>query len=51
MGIPCITTVAGAAACVQGIEALQRGAVGVRPLQELHAQLRALWSVSGPEGA
>jgi carbamoyl-phosphate synthase large subunit len=41
MGIPCITTVAGAAACVQGIEALQRGDVGVRPLQELHAQLRS----------
>jgi carbamoyl-phosphate synthase large subunit len=42
MGIPCITTVAGAAACVQGIEALQRGTVGVRSLQEYHAQLRAL---------
>jgi carbamoyl-phosphate synthase large subunit len=50
MGIPCITTVQGAAACVQGIEALQRGDVGVRPLQELHAQLRALRSVPRPEG-
>jgi carbamoyl-phosphate synthase large subunit len=38
--IPCITTVQGAAACVQGIEALVRGEVGVRPLQELHAALR-----------
>jgi carbamoyl-phosphate synthase large subunit len=39
--IPCITTVQGAAACVQGIEALVRGEVGVRPLQELHAALRS----------
>ena len=37
VGIPCITTVAGAAACVQGIEALQRGDVGVRSLQSYHA--------------
>jgi carbamoyl-phosphate synthase large subunit len=37
MGIPCITTVQGAAACVQGIEALQRGDVGVRSLQSYHA--------------
>ena len=39
--IPCITTVQGAAACVQGVEALIRDDVGVRPLQELHA---ALWA-------
>jgi len=45
-GIPCVTTVQGAAACVQGIEALVRGEVGVRPLQELHAWLR-----SGPAPA
>jgi carbamoyl-phosphate synthase large subunit len=32
--IPCVTTVQGLAACVQGIEALLRGDVGVRPLQE-----------------
>jgi carbamoyl-phosphate synthase large subunit len=38
-GIPCITTVQGAAACVQGIEELARGDVGVRSLQEFHAQL------------
>jgi carbamoyl-phosphate synthase large subunit len=41
VGIPCITTVQGAAACVQGIEALIRGDVGVRPLQDLHRELRA----------
>ncbi|HVV30074.1 MAG TPA: carbamoyl-phosphate synthase large subunit [Mycobacteriales bacterium] len=39
MGVPCITTVQGAAACVQGIEALVRGEAGVRPLQEWHARL------------
>ena len=39
--IPCITTVQGAAACVQGIEALIRDEVGVRPLQEFHETLRA----------
>ena len=38
--VPCITTVQGAAACVQGIEALIRGEVGVRSLQELQATLQ-----------
>ena len=38
--IPCITTVAGAAAAIQGIEALTRSDVGVAPLQILHARLR-----------
>jgi carbamoyl-phosphate synthase large subunit len=40
-GTPCITTVPGAAAAVMGIEALIRGEMTVRPLQELHA---ALWA-------
>ncbi len=40
-GVPCITTIPGAAACVQGIEALVRGEVDVRPLQEHHARLEA----------
>ncbi|MFI6825396.1 carbamoyl-phosphate synthase large subunit [Micromonospora sp. NPDC050187] len=39
--IPCITTVPGAAAAVMGIEARIRGDMHVRPLQELHATLRA----------
>jgi carbamoyl-phosphate synthase large subunit len=39
--IPCITTVPGAAAAVMGIEALIRGEMTVRPLQELHAALRS----------
>jgi carbamoyl-phosphate synthase large subunit len=38
--IPCITTLPGAAAAVMGIEALLRGEMAVRPLQELHAALR-----------
>jgi carbamoyl-phosphate synthase large subunit len=38
-GIPCLTTVQAAAAAVQGIEELARGEVGVRSLQDLHAQL------------
>ncbi len=37
-GIPCMTTVQGLAACVQGIEALLRGDIEVRPLQE-HATI------------
>ncbi|MTD55917.1 carbamoyl-phosphate synthase large subunit [Amycolatopsis pithecellobii] len=40
-GIPCITTVQGAAAAVHGIEALIRGEIGVRSLQELQSALRA----------
>ena len=38
--IPCATTVPGAAAAVMGIEALLRGDMTVRPLQQLHATLR-----------
>jgi carbamoyl-phosphate synthase large subunit len=37
--IPCVTTVQGVAACVQGIEELARGEVGVRPLQDFHARM------------
>jgi len=40
-GIPCVTTVAGLAAAVQGIEAIVRGDVGVRSLQEHAERLRA----------
>ena len=39
-GIPCVTTAAGLAAAVQGIEAIIRGEIGVRSLQE-HAALLA----------
>ena len=40
-GIPCITTIQGVAACVQGIEALVRGDIGVRSLQEHHRRMGA----------
>ena len=40
VGIPCVTTVQGAAAAVQGIEAVRNGTLDVRSLQELHASLR-----------
>ena len=39
--VPCVTTVQGLSACVQGIEALRRGAVGVRSLQDWSAAVRA----------
>ncbi|WP_319436353.1 carbamoyl-phosphate synthase large subunit [Mycobacterium sp. RTGN5] len=39
MNVPCITTVQGASAAVQGIEAGIRGDIDVRSLQELHASL------------
>ncbi|WP_420881080.1 carbamoyl-phosphate synthase large subunit [Rhodococcus sp. (in: high G+C Gram-positive bacteria)] len=38
--VPCITTVQGASAAVQGIEAAIRGDIGVQSLQELHSRLR-----------
>ena len=39
--VPCITTVQGLSACVQGIEALQRHSVGVRSLQSWNAAVHA----------
>ncbi len=39
-GIPCVTTVQGAAAAVHGIEALIRGDIVARSLQELQATVR-----------
>ena len=41
-GVPCITTVQGLGAAVQGIEALISGDIGVRSLQEHAAKLAAL---------
>ncbi|MGE0299835.1 MAG: carbamoyl phosphate synthase large subunit, partial [Pseudonocardia sp.] len=38
-GVPCITTVQGAAAAVQGIEAMLGDTIGVRSLQDAHAAL------------
>ncbi|HTT49796.1 MAG TPA: carbamoyl-phosphate synthase large subunit [Streptosporangiaceae bacterium] len=39
-GVPCVTTVQGLGAAVQGIEAIQRGEVGVRSLQEYGVLVR-----------
>jgi carbamoyl-phosphate synthase large subunit len=41
VGVPCVTTVQGAAAAVQAIEAAIGGEVAVTPLQVLHERLRA----------
>jgi carbamoyl-phosphate synthase large subunit len=49
-GIPCITTTAGLAAAVQGIEAINSGEVGVRSLQEHAARLRGGSVEAGPRG-
>ncbi|WP_249523348.1 carbamoyl-phosphate synthase large subunit [Modestobacter marinus] len=46
-GIPCITTVQGMAATVQGVESLRRGAIGVRSLQDLHESLVAAQAAAG----
>ena len=45
-GVPCVTTVQGLAAAVQGIEAITRGEVGVRSLQE-HGAIRRACRASG----
>jgi carbamoyl-phosphate synthase large subunit len=47
-GVPCITTVQGLAAAVQGIEALISGEIGVRSLQEHAADLAALRAAPAP---
>ncbi len=47
-GIPCVTTAAGLAAAVQGIEAIIRGEVGVRSLQEHAALLNRPTSAGSP---
>jgi carbamoyl-phosphate synthase large subunit len=38
-GVPCITTLSGILAVIQGIEALRAGGVGVRSLQDYHHDL------------
>ena len=49
-GVPCITTVQGLAATVQGIEALLAGEIGVRSLQEWAADLVALRAAQTARG-
>ena len=50
-GVPCITTMSGVLAAIQGIEALRAGPLGVRSLQEWHAEVRADRSANGHEPA
>ena len=45
--IPCITTVQGLGAAVQGIEALTRGDIGVRSLQDWAAPVRPVTAYAG----
>jgi len=40
-GVPCITTLAGIRAMVAALEALHRGPITVRTIQELHAEIKA----------
>ncbi len=40
-GVPCITTIAGASVAVLAVEALQRGELDVRTLQEYNADVKA----------
>jgi len=40
-GVPCITTLTGAAAAVNAIRALRTEGLSVRPLQEYHAETSA----------
>jgi len=40
-GVPCVTTLSGILAAVQGIEALRAGTIEVRSLQRYHAELAA----------
>jgi carbamoyl-phosphate synthase large subunit len=47
VNIPCVTTVQGASAAVQGIEAGIRGDIGVRSLQELHSALHSALDSGG----
>jgi carbamoyl-phosphate synthase large subunit len=46
-GVPCVTTVQGLAAAVQGIEATTRGGIGVRSLQD-HARAVREGAAAGP---
>ncbi|MGH3240077.1 MAG: carbamoyl-phosphate synthase large subunit [Spirillospora sp.] len=50
-GVPCVTTVQGLAAAVQGIEAVAGGQVGVRSLQEHAERLSGAHGRTGPADA
>jgi carbamoyl-phosphate synthase large subunit len=45
-GVPCITTIEGARASLQGIEAMKKKGLGVSSLQELHKRINASCSAN-----
>jgi carbamoyl-phosphate synthase large subunit len=47
-GVPCITTLSGILAAIQGIEGLRENKVGVRSLQDYHAELDASRAAGTP---
>jgi carbamoyl-phosphate synthase large subunit len=49
-GVPCITTLSGILAAVQGVEALRLGHPSARPLQAYHAELDAARAAGEQEG-
>ena len=49
LNIPCITTVSGATALVQALEAYRRGPLNVCSLQEYHARNRELATLQPPQ--
>ena len=50
VGVPCVTTVQGAAAAVQAVEAAIRGEVAVTPLQVFHERLAKARAQLGADG-
>ena len=53
-GVPCVTTISGILAAIQGVEALRAGSVGVRSLQSYHretASARSAARSAAPETA
>ncbi|MEX1177153.1 MAG: carbamoyl-phosphate synthase large subunit [Nitriliruptor sp.] len=50
-GVPCITTLAGIVAAIQGVEAVRRGPLAVRSIQDHQAALRARVDAAGPSPA
>ncbi len=42
LGVPCVTTISGAQACVTALEVLQKQAIRVQPLQSYHALIKAV---------
>ena len=46
LGVPCVTTISGAQACVTALDVLQKQAIRVQPLQSYHARIGTSRTVS-----